>query len=353
MSTPLVEAPEKTSVVTHQPPLTSPVLRHAFYWLIYDTFRQALASRIFWIMLGVSVLCIIFCLGVRVETGLSPRLPGDTELYTVDNQPFTGGGSGKSGSLSLLYGFIRVEHNRHPEDAVKFIQVVLAGFVAGVLGFALTLIWTAGFVPDFLQPSSASVLLAKPLPRGALLTGKYLGVLAFVGFQVLVFFGGTWLALALRTGVWHAGYLAAIPLFLLQFALVSSFGVFLAVLTRSTVACIFGSILFWLMCWGMNVGRHFAVGFELLSGGVARLGTFSRALIEAGYWLLPKPADVLVLLEDALGAGTHTTTISRQPEFQAVLAAGDFSPELSILSSFAFAVIMLFISARQLAKTDY
>jgi len=58
------------------------------------------------------------------------------------------------------------------------------------------------------------------VPRGVLLAGKYVGVLAFVGFQILVFFVGTWLALALRTGVWDYGYLAAIPLFLLQFAVI-------------------------------------------------------------------------------------------------------------------------------------
>jgi len=35
----------------------------------------------------------------------------------------------------------------------------------------------------------------------------------------------------------------------------------------------------------MNVGRHFTLGFEQLTGGTARLGHFSRGLIEIGYWL--------------------------------------------------------------------
>lgn len=351
MSTPLASAPDRVTTLA-PPALSSPVLLHTLYWLIYDTFRQALASRIFWIMLAVSGMCILFCLGISVESSLSPRLPGDTEMYDANNQPFTGAAS-RPGSISLLYGFMRVDHNRHVEDAVQFIEVILASLVAGVLGFVLTLIWTAGFVPEFLQPSAASVLLAKPAPRSALLAGKYLGVVAFVAFQVFVFFGGTYLALSLRTGVWNPGYLAAIPLFVLHFAVIYSFVVFLAVLTRSTVACIFGSILFWLLCWGMNVGRHFTVGFEQLSHGTGRLGNLSRSMVEIGYWVLPKPADILVLLEQGLGAGAHTGTISSQPEFQAVINAGRFAPELSILASLAFAAGLLIIAARQLGKTDY
>jgi ABC-type transport system involved in multi-copper enzyme maturation permease subunit len=352
MSTPLVTAPEPEAASPRLPALTSPGVLYALSWLIRDTFRQALASRIFWIMLGVSALCFVFCLGISVETSLGPRLPDDTALFTADNQPFTGNNV-RPGSISLLFGFMHIEHNRHAEEAVHFIQVVLAGFVAGFLGFALVLMWTSGFVPEFLQPNVAAVLLAKPLPRSVLLIGKYLGVLTFVGFQMLVFFLGTWLALGLRTGVWGTGYLAVVPLFLLEFAVIFSFTVLVAVLTRSTVACLFGSMLFWLMCWGMNVGRHFAVGFEQLTGGTARLGAFSRGLIEVGYWVLPKPADVVMMLEDALGAGTHAVTLSSQPEIQAAYSAGAFAPELSVLASLACAVVLLFISGRQLAQTDY
>jgi hypothetical protein len=297
-------------------------------------------------------VCIIFCLGVSVESNLAPRLPGDTSLFTHNEQPLTVGNA-KAGSITLLFGFIRIDHHRHADVAVQFIQVVLAGFVVGIFGFVLALIWTAGFVPDFLQPGAASVLLAKPVPRGVLLTGKYVGVVAFVGFQILVFFLGTWLALGLRTGIWDCGYLAAVPLFLVQFAVIFSFTVLIAVLTRSTVACIFGSILFWLLSWGMNVGRHFALGFEQLASGTARLGHLSQGMIEIGYWILPKPADIMIVLEEAMGAGNHTATLAQQPELQATIATGQFLPELSILSSIAFAVTLLVISARQLAQTDY
>ena len=74
--------------------------------------------------------------------------------------------------------------------AWKVVGVLLAGealfasvpIAAGsmLVRFLLTseaaLVWTAGFLPDFLQPSAASVLFAKPVPRWTVLLGKYAGV---------------------------------------------------------------------------------------------------------------------------------------------------------------------------------
>ena len=59
-------------------------------WLIRDTFRQALASHIFWIMLAVSGLCTLFCLGVSIRGGEPLKAKGDTELYKPGtNEPLT------------------------------------------------------------------------------------------------------------------------------------------------------------------------------------------------------------------------------------------------------------------------
>src|SRR5207244_1971501 len=142
--------------------------------------------------------------------------------------------------LSLAFGAIHVAWGRPGENAVQYLQTLLAGGVADAAGILLTLIWTAGFLPTFLDPSAAAVLLAKPVPRWSLLVGKYVGVLAFVLFQALVFVGGTWVALGLRTGEWPLAYLLSVPLLLLHFAIFFSFSTFVAVCTRSTVACVFG-----------------------------------------------------------------------------------------------------------------
>lgn len=335
------------------PRVGGPAIIYAIRWLISDTFRQAIASRIFWFMLGVSTLCILFCLGISVESGLAPRSPTDTSLYTKSGVEFVGPGSTQAGKLSLLFGFIQIDHTRHALEAVRFVQVVLASFVAGVIGFLLTIVWTAGFLPDFLQPSAASVLFAKPIPRWTLIVGKYIGVVAFVTFQISYFFIGTWIALGLRTNIWEYNYLAIIPLFVLHFAIIYSFAVLIAVCTRSAIASLFGTVLFWLLCWGMNLGHHFVVGFDQLAGRSASLGAFSRTLVEIGYWILPKPADILILKEQALHAQNYTTTLSSQPTFRALLDQGMFYPEWSIIASLLFALGLLWVSARQLTTMDY
>ena len=143
--------------------------------------------------------------------------------------------------MTLAFGAVSFPVSRERSDAVHFLQLILASGIAGTFGLLLTLVWTAGFVPTFLDPSAASVLLAKPIPRCQLLLGKYFGVLAFVGFQLVIFVALTWLALGVRTKVWDVTYWWSVPLLLIQFAIFYSFSVLLAVVTRSTVACVFGS----------------------------------------------------------------------------------------------------------------
>src|SRR5262249_50002936 len=107
------------------------------------------------------------------------------------------------GKLRLFFGAVTIDNWERPrDDAVKYVEVILLGLVADTGGILLALIWTAGFLPTFLESSNASVLLAKPIPRWSLLAGKYFGVLVFVAFQASIFVGGVWMALGLKTGVW-------------------------------------------------------------------------------------------------------------------------------------------------------
>jgi ABC-type transport system involved in multi-copper enzyme maturation permease subunit len=192
------------------------------------------------------------------------------------------------------------------------------------------------------------VLLAKPVPRWCLLVGKYLGVVLFVAFQASVFFVGTWLALGVRTGYWPQGYFWAIPVLVLHFALVYSFSAFLAVWTRSTPASLFGGVLFWLLCFGINFSRH-ATAAQTGNDGAESPALF-RSLVEACYWMLPKPADMMMLLDKAIGAEEH---FASPDVFDAVVRAGAFLPELSLLTSCLFAFAMFAVAAQKLSTTDY
>ena len=318
-------------------------------WLIVDTLWQSLASRIFWVMLAVSGIAILFCLGVGVTGARLEHDPGQrTEILHKDmpsdlEQAKRSGVNVIEGNVSLGFGMVHIQHARDFQDSVRFLQVVLSGVVAGTIGILLTLIWTAGFLPSFLEPNAASILLTKPVPRWTLLLGKFLGMVAFVGMQATIFVGGTWLVLGLRTGVWNETYLLSIPLLTLQFAFFYSFSMFLAVATRSTIVCMVGSVLFWMLCSAINAGR-----IELMLQPDAP--AWLRWPIEAAYWVLPKPIDFNLIMNQALTANQY---FAPWPAAQAIEAQGRFTPEWAILTSLLFGVGMILISAFDVRKVDY
>ena len=313
--------------------------------MIWDTVRQSLASRTFWLLLGLSGLGILLCLSVGVEGVTAVRPAGEIELFGADRQPYTGLNKGR-GVMSLGFGAIRVEQSRDAESSVHFLQILLVLFAAGAVGMLLLLLWAGGFLPEFLHPHAASVLLTKPVPRWALLTGKYLGVVLFASFQIAFFVGGTWAALGLRTGVWRVDYLASIPLLALEFAVLYSFSAALAVWTRSTVVCIVGSLLLWGLCSAVNFHRLAAV---LQAEDRPTASPVADALLEACYWVLPKPVDLERLSQETLRSDTHFRPL---PEVRALESNGS-SLALSVLTSLLFSAALLAAAAVRLARTDY
>ena len=321
-------------------------------WLVRDTFRQSLASGVGWLLLGLSTICILVCLSATVSgpKSLGPQGPNTEFLPRFDADAHdahklkVSGVAVADGSLRLAFGAIRIPVARDTRSAVQFLELVLSAGVADTLGLLLTLIWTAGFLPSFLDSHAVAVLLAKPVPRGGLLLGKYVGVLAFVLVQATYFVGGTWLALGLRTGIWSPAYLLSVPILLLHFAIFFSVSLLLAVLFRSTVVSVFGSIAFWGLSWGINYGRDLLTS----ASDAAPQAAFSRPLVwlaEIGYWLFPKPADLGQLLFDALGAGTHFHPLLASPT--------PWLLGLSVLTSLLFTAYVLLTAGVQFARTDY
>lgn len=329
---------------------TLPAAIRTVRWMVRDTFRQAAASRLLAVMLGLTGLCVVFCLGVAVA-GPEERVkhPDELPLYVpksqADEKVKEEGITVPTGEVSLGFGLCRFEVTKTRADSVRLIQVWLAGVLADTAGVLLALLWTAGFLPAFLDPQAATVLLAKPTPRGAVLAGKYLGVVGFVGLQATLFTAGTWFALGVSTGVWDGAYWLAAPLLVVHFAVFYAVSSFLAVWTRSTVVSVFGTLLFWLLCWAMNLTHHKLGGSEF--PGMTPL---AGMLVDAGYWVLPKPLDLGGIFFDALQAGDHAAAV---PELVAAQARGDFHPELAVVTSLVFAAGVLAVAAHEFRTQDY
>ena len=328
----------------------------AMGWMVRDTLRQSLASRLFWAMMALSIVCIVFCLSVRVKD--TPRLPlaegedkfmlpeGDPELKkTVEDLPRAHVDVIGKDELSLGFGAFTLNTRRGSEDSVRFLQVWLAGLVAGTAGIFLAVIWTAGFLPTFLDPNNATVLLAKPVPRWSLLLGKVLGVLTFVFLQTTFFVVGTWLALGFATGVFDGRYLLAIPVLLLHFTVFYAFCRDARGVDAEHGRVRLRTLLFWVLCWGMNFGRH-----ATIANDPRGMSDGSRAALEIGYWVLPKPGDLNVIFDDALdtegfGAGV--------PEFVRAREKGELNLMLSALASLLFAFAMFGVAAHEFRNAEY
>ena len=326
--------------------MNSPTAVLVVRWMIRDTLRQSLASRTFWLLLGLCALGVLLCLSVGVEGATAVRPPGEIELFGADRQPYTGLNQGH-GVLTLGFGAVRVQQWRDPESSVHFLQILLVLVAAGAVGMLLLLLWASGFLAEFLRPEAASVLLTKPVPRWALLTGKYLGVVLFAALQIAFFVVGTWAALGLRTGIWRLDYLACLPLLVLEFAVLYSFSAALAVWTRSTVACVVGSLLLWGLCSAVNFHRLATV--LQAQDQPAAASPVADALLEAAYWVLPKPVDLERISQEALRSDRHFRPL---PEVKALEATGS-NLALSALTSLLFGAALLAAAAVRLARTDY
>ena len=119
----------------------------------------------------------------------------------------------------------------------------------------------------------------------------------------------------------------------------------MAVCTRSTVACVFGSLLFWMTCWGMNFGR-----LALQTLDLEGLSPMLEGIVEVGYWVLPKPADFGMLLFDALRAHDYFTPMFNVQE---LIRTEVLQPDLSVATSLLSAGAILGLAAHQLNTTDY
>jgi hypothetical protein len=313
--------------------------------LVRDTFRQAVASRLMTLAVCLASLGVLACLSVRVDGPKSLHLAGEIELMDGKKQPLTGPGA-DLGRMTIGFGLVSVGNFRDVESQVHFLEAVIARWAAGVAGTLLLLASTAGFLPDFLKPGSASILLAKPIPRWTLLAGKVVGVLAFVTVLTGGFIFGTWMALGMKTGIWAPGYLLAWPLLVLQFAGLYTASVVAATCTRNATASLFAALGCWIICLGVNSSRD---SLKVVEGAPSH-PRITRMAIETSYWILPKPLDLSKMLDQAVKASDHFAN-SADPEED--VTGGRLGIALSLGSSLAFAVVMLGIAAHQLSTTDY
>jgi ABC-type transport system involved in multi-copper enzyme maturation permease subunit len=179
-----------------------------------------------------------------------------TDVQKGEGAKFTVTADGSSTRLAwphkpaLFFGLAPLSFMESPLG--QLIHIVENGLVNGLGAWVMLMagvIVTAGFIPNMLRKGALDLVLVKPISRPALLVYKYLGGLLFVLLLATAAFGGVWLAIGLRTGVWAPGLLYCILGVTFYFAILYACSTLFGVLTRNAIVSIVVTIVFWFVIW--------------------------------------------------------------------------------------------------------
>ncbi len=226
--------------------------------IVHDTFREALARKIFWGLFGLSSLMIVFFLFI-MKIDIIEGATATVSLF----------GNTASRGLDL-------------EKLVRQAQAAIATFLY-TWGMFLAVFASAGLVPSMLEPGRIELLLSKPVSRAHLLLGRYLGNLVVVGLNIVYLVVGVWLILAVKTGIWSPDFLVAILTTVFLFAVLLSVVFLVGVAWDSTALAVM--IPVGLMILSPILAQH-KIMDRLLSS------EWTRQLWHALYQVLPKVYDL-------------------------------------------------------------
>lgn len=203
-----------------------------FSALLRDAIYQVLDN---WVFRILAVLAAVFVLSTFV---FGFRQDGIVLLFGLEHWSYD----------SFLDAFLQGGAPNAPSDAqgivIDGLLDIVFGQVAGNLGVLFCIAATAFFVPAMLQKGAADVLFHKPLPRLTFYLARYVAGLLFVGVLASLMAAGVYLGLLLVSGYNDPGILLAAPLLTYLFALIYAVSMWVGVMTRSTVASILVTVLF-------------------------------------------------------------------------------------------------------------
>lgn len=199
--------------------------------LALDALHQVLDNWVFRILTGLTLVPILLCfvLGAREE--------GIVLLFGLKTWAYA--------DLPAVGPMLATVAD--PQGIV--IEALLQLFLdqaAGNLGILLAIVATAFFVPRLLEKGAADLYFHKPVSRAALYLSRFYAGLLFIALSSGVLALGVFLGLATASQHVNLGVLLACPTLVYVFALVFPFTMLVGVVTRSTVASILLSALFFL-----------------------------------------------------------------------------------------------------------
>ena len=198
-------------------------------WALFvDAYRDLNHRKLFWVTLGLSVLIA----ASFAALGITPE--GVTIFGSVFSSDVTSRQVSQATLYTMLYSTLAVP------------------YWFGLAASILALVSVAGIFPDLLTGGAIDLYLSKPIGRLRLFLTRYFLGLLFVALQVLAFALTAWLVLGIRAGAWGLGIFLSVPIVTLFFSYLFCVCTLVGVVTRSTLAAILVTVLFWFVVFIFN-----------------------------------------------------------------------------------------------------
>ena len=205
-------------------------------WALFvAAYRELNARKLFWVALALNAVVVGAVAAVGIdETGISV-LGYELGIPGVNTRIFPDG---------ALYKLI--------------IASVGVGFWLAWLSTILALLTTSSIFPD-LATGGVDVLLSKPIGRARLVLTRFATGLLFTALQVSVFAVLAFLVLGIRGGVWELGIFVVVPLMVVFFSYLFAVQAVVGLVTRSPIASVIVSLLFWIFIFLVHSGEQFTL----------------------------------------------------------------------------------------------
>ena len=268
--------------------------------LIQDTFREAMARKIFWGLFGLSTLMILFFLF----------------LLNIDIV---------EGAMATVTLFGRTVSR--VSDVEKWVRVTYAAIATFLYtwGMFLSVFASAGLTPSILEPGRIELLLSKPVSRVHILLGRFVGNVLVITCNVTYLVLGVWIILGIKTGIWSGDFLVSIATTIFVFSVLLTVVVLMGVLFDSAALATMVTIAIMIMS---PILAQTTMMLKLLSS------EWSRDVWRTLYYCLPKVYDM----------GRITlNTIQKEP----------VDPAMPIWTSAVFGMLVLGTAIVVFAKRDF
>ena len=245
---------------------------NSFWAIVLDTWRQSRQQSVFTIMIVLLfITAAVFVVVPQVRPGDDgePQIglmfkegPAEfiaefwTETYAQTltmrdgsmGNPFS-----EEGRQQLMDESAARVEAREAAAAIPPLQraVEVLAYFAAMAIFSISMFFfvaaSASYFPDMLTAGAVDLVLAKPLSRGRIMMGKYIGGLALFSAAILITYLIVFVGLGIKTGIWHAKILQVIPLQIFCASILYALLAYIGILRRSTALAMVLGLVFYLV----------------------------------------------------------------------------------------------------------